>query len=98
MLFPKSPLLALGLLTATSVWAGSPMIPQPLAPSAHAQSGATAFKPEPKLRLPSPKITATRLVRQADGSLRMQCDEIPNPRARIALPARPLSPNAPVQQ
>ncbi|MGH8041614.1 MAG: hypothetical protein ACREPN_06170 [Rudaea sp.] len=94
----KSPLLALGLLAATVAWADSPMIPQPLAPSVQAQSGATTFKPVPKLRLPSPKITATRLVRQADGSLRMQCDEIPNPRARIALPARPVSPNAQVQQ
>jgi hypothetical protein len=90
----------LGLLAATAAWADSPMVAQPLAPSAQAKAGATAqFKPADKLRLPPPTVSVTRLVRQPDGSLRMQCDQEPNPRAKIALPPdRAVTPDAQVQQ
>lgn len=93
--------LILGLLAATAVWADNPMVAHPLAPSMHAKSGATAteFKPADKLRLPPPTVTVTRLVRQADGSLRMQCDQEPNPRAKIALPQnQAATPNAQVRK
>ena len=99
-MFRQSPFLVLGLLAATAAWADTPMIAQPLAPAAQSKSGAAAiFKPADKLRLPPPTVTVTRLVRQADGSLRMQCDQEPNPRAKIALPPdRIVTPNAQVQQ
>lgn len=74
------------------------MVAHPLASTAQAKPGAAVeFKPADadKLRLPPPTITVTRLVRQADGSLRMQCDQEPNPRAKIALPRNQ---NAQVQQ
>jgi hypothetical protein len=76
------------------------MVAQPLAPSAQSKAGvAPVYKPADKLRLPAPTITVTRLVRQADGSLRMQCDQEPNPRAKIALPPnRTVTPDAQVQQ
>ncbi|HEY7872403.1 MAG TPA: hypothetical protein VIC31_06735 [Rudaea sp.] len=99
-MFRQSPFLVVGLLAATAVWADTPMVAQPLAPSTQARSGAAAeFKPADKLRLPPPTVTVTRLVRQPDGSLRMQCDQEPNPRAKIALPPdRVAAPNAQVQQ
>ncbi|HSN00222.1 MAG TPA: hypothetical protein VLS52_04335 [Rudaea sp.] len=99
-MFRQSPFLVLGLLAATAAWADTPMIAQPLAPVAQSKSGAAVlFKPAGKLRLPPPTVTVTRLVRQADGSLRMQCDQEPNPRAKIALPPnRIVTPNAQVQQ
>ncbi|HMM56943.1 MAG TPA: hypothetical protein PKD77_05040 [Rudaea sp.] len=89
-----------GLLAASAARADAPMVAHPLAPSAQAKSGAAAeFKPADKLRLPPPTITVTRLVRQPDGSLRMQCDQEPNPHAKIALPPdRSVSPDAQVQQ
>lgn len=92
--------LVLGLLAATAVWADSPMIAHPLASSAQAKSGTAAeFKPADKLRLPAPTVSVTRLVRQADGSLRMQCDQEPNPRAKIALPQnQAATPNVQVRQ
>ena len=89
---------ALLLVSASAVAADSPLIPQPLARSPQATSSTVAFKPAPKLRLPSPKFNETRLVRQPDGSLRMQCNEVPNPRAKIILPARTVAPVAQVQQ
>lgn len=94
------PFIVLGLLTATAAWADSPMVAYPLAPSMQAKAGAAPqFKPADKLRLPAPTITVTRLVRQADGSLRMQCDQERNPRAKIALPpTRSATANAQVQQ
>lgn len=96
----RSPFLVLGLLAAAVVWADTPMVAQPLAPSTQAKAGATpVFKPADKLRLPPPTLTVTHLVRQADGSLRVQCDQEPNPRAKIALPPnRTVSPSAQVQQ
>lgn len=96
----QSLVLVLGLLATTYAWADSPMVAQPLAPSAQAKAGATAqFKPADRLRLPPPTLSVTRLVRQPDGSLRMQCDQEPNPRAKIALPPnRAVSPDAKVQQ
>lgn len=96
----QSSFLVLGLLAATAAWADSPMVAQPLAPSAQAKAGATAqFKPADKMRLPPPTVTVTRLVRQPDGSLRMQCEQEPNPRAKIALPPnQPVTSNAQVQQ
>ena len=92
--------LSLGLLIASAALADTPMIPHPLAPLPQTKFGAASvFKPADKLRLPAPTITVTRLVRQADGSLRMQCDQEPNPRAKIALPPnRNATPNAQVQQ
>ena len=92
--------LVVGLLAATAAWADTPMVAQPLASSAQAKAGAAAeFKPADKIRLPPPTITVTRLVRQADGSLRMQCELERNPRARIALPPnRAVTPDAQVQQ
>lgn len=85
----KPLLICLGLVAGSVALADTPMVPQPLAPSAQAQSGAAPmYKPAAKLRLPAPTISVTRLVRQADGSLRMQCDQEPNPKARVALPAR----------
>ena len=87
-MFRQSPLFFFGLLAATVAWADTPMVAHPLAPSALSKAGAAAtFKPADKLRLPPPTVTVTRLVRQADGSLRMQCEQEPNPRAKIALPA-----------
>ena len=99
-MFRQSPILVLGLLAATAAYADVPMVPQPLAPSAPIKAGATpSFKPAEKLRLPAPTVTVTRMVRQADGSLRMQCDQEPNPRAKIALPQNQNArPNAQVQQ
>jgi hypothetical protein len=96
----QSPLLVFGLLAAATAWADSPMVAQPLAPSAQSKAGATStFKPADKMRLPPPTVTVTRLVRQPDGSLRMQCDEAPNPRAKIALPPnRTTTPDAQVRQ
>ncbi|HST27317.1 MAG TPA: hypothetical protein VLK26_03000 [Rudaea sp.] len=96
----QSPFLILGLLVATVALADSPMVAQPLAPSAQAKTGVAAqFKPADKMRLPPPTVTVTRLVRQPDGSLAMQCDQEPNPRAKIALPPnRAVTPNAQVQQ
>jgi hypothetical protein len=96
----QSPFLVIGLLAATAAWADMPMIAQPLAPSAQAKAGTAAeFKPADKMRLPPPTVTVTRLVRQPDGSLRMQCELEPNPRARIALPPnRTVTPDAQVQQ
>ena len=92
--------LVVGLLAATAAWADTPMVAQPLASSAQAKAGAAPVnKPAARLRLPAPTITVTRLVRQADGSLRMQCDLEPNPRAKIALPPnRAVTPDAQVQQ
>ncbi|MDE1885952.1 MAG: hypothetical protein KGH92_08605 [Xanthomonadaceae bacterium] len=97
---PAIALACLGLLTAFTAFADTPMVPEPLAPLAQPKSGrAPLYKPAAKLRLPAPTITVTRLVRQADGSLRMQCDQEPNPRAKIALPPnRVATPNAQVQQ
>ena len=98
-MFRQSLILVFGLLAATAAWADSPMVAYPLAPSMQAKAGAAQqFKPADKLRLPAPTITVTRLVRQADGSLRMQCAQEPNPRAKIALPNRNATPNAQVQQ
>lgn len=99
-MFRQSPFLVFGLLAATGAWADTPMIAQPLASSAQAKADAAAeFKPADKLRLPPPTVTVTRLVRQADGSLRMQCDQVPNPRAKIAItPNRAAGANAQVQQ
>lgn len=99
-MFRQSPFLVFGLLAATAAWADTPMVAQPLAPSAQAKSGAVAqFKSADKLRLPPPTVTVTRLVRQPDGSLRMQCDQEPNPHAKIALPPnRTVTPDAQVQQ
>ena len=99
-MFRQSPFLVVGLLAATAAWADTPMVAQPLAPSTQASIGAAAqFKPADKLRLPPPTISVTRLVRQPDGSLRMQCDQEPNPRAKIVLPPnRAVAPNAQVQQ
>lgn len=99
-MFRQSTLLILGLLAATAARADSPMMPQPLAPYAPAKAGAApAYKPAAMLRLPAPTITVTRLVRQADGSLRMQCNQEPNPRAKIALPpTQTVTPNAQVRQ
>jgi hypothetical protein len=96
----QSPLFVLGLLAATAAWADSPMQAHPLVPSTQAKSGAApVYKPADKLRLPAPTVTVTRLVRQPDGSLRMQCDQEPNPRAKIALPPnQSVTPNAQVQQ
>lgn len=92
--------LVLGLLAANVAWADTPMIAQPLAPSAQSKAGAAStFKPADKMRLPPPTVTVTRLVRQPDGSLAMQCDQEPNPRAKIVLPPnRTVTPNAQVQQ
>lgn len=89
-----------GLLAASAAHADTPMVAYPLAPSTQAKTGAASeFKPADKLRLPPPTISVTRLVRQPDGSLRMQCDQEPNPRAKIALPPnRLVAPNAQVQQ
>ncbi|MBS0570926.1 MAG: hypothetical protein JSS28_09975 [Proteobacteria bacterium] len=94
------PSLCLGLLAATVAWADSPMVAQPLAPAAQAGPGiAAAYKPAAKLRLPAPTLTVTRLVRQADGTLRLQCDQEPNPRAQVPLPPdRTATAKAPVQQ
>jgi hypothetical protein len=99
-MFRQSSFLVLGLLATTAAHADTPMVAQPLAPPAQTKTGAAAeFKPADKLRLPPPTITVTRVVRQADGSLRMQCDQEPNPRARIALPPdRVAAPDAQVQQ
>lgn len=96
-MFRQSLFLVIGLLTATAARADAPMVPRPLAPT---EAGtAPSFKPADKLRLPAPTITVTRLVRQADGSLRLQCDQEPNPRAKIALPpTRNVTPNAQVQK
>lgn len=92
--------LSAGLLAASAARADTPMVAYPLAPSAPTGAGAAPqFKPADKLRLPPPTITVTRLVRQPDGSLRMQCDQEPNPRAKIALPPdRSVSPDAQVQK
>ena len=97
-MYVKYVIPALLLVSATAVAADSPLIPQPLAPSPQATSGAVAFKPAPKLRLPSPKFNETTLVRQPDGSLRMQCNEVPNPRAKITLPNHSVTPAVKVQQ
>jgi len=99
-MFRQWPFLVFGLLAATAAWADSPMVAQPLAPSVQTDTGAAAqYKPADKLRLPAPTISVTRVVRQADGSLRMQCDQEPNPRAKIALPPnRIVTPDAQVQQ
>lgn len=89
-----------GLLAASAAHADTPMVAYPLAPSTQAKTGAASeFKPADKLRLPPPTISVTRLVRQPDGSLRMQCDQELNPRAKIALPTdRSVAPDAQVQQ
>jgi hypothetical protein len=96
----QSPFLVVGLLAATAAWADTPMVAQPLASSTQAKAGAAAeFKPADKMRLPPPTVSVTRLVRQPDGSLRMQCELERNPRARIALPPnRAVTPDAQVQQ
>ncbi|MBS0440142.1 MAG: hypothetical protein JSS33_12105 [Proteobacteria bacterium] len=92
--------LSAGLLAASAARADTPMVAHALAPAAASRSGAApTFKPADKLRLPPPTITVTRLVRQPDGSLRMQCDQEPNPRAKIALPPdRSVAPDAQVHQ
>jgi hypothetical protein len=86
---PRIALICLGLLATSVAFADAPMMPQPLAPSAQAKPGvAPAYKPAAKLRLPAPTVSVTRLVRQPDGSLRMQCDQEPNPHALVTLPVR----------
>ncbi|MBS0556132.1 MAG: hypothetical protein JSR27_01825 [Proteobacteria bacterium] len=91
--------LSISLLAVSAAHADTPMVAQPLAPSTQAKAGAApSIKPAAKLRLPPPTISVTRLVRQPDGSLRMQCDQEPNPRAKITLPPdRSVSPEAQVQ-
>ena len=99
-MFRQLPFLVLGLLAATAAGADTPMVAHPLAPSVQAKAGAApVYKPADKLRLPAPTITVTRLVRQADGSLRMQCSQEPNPHAKITLPPdQSVTPNAQVRQ
>jgi hypothetical protein len=83
----KSALICLGLLSASAAMADTPMVPQPLAPSTGVHGNRNAGgKPAAKARLPAPMLNATRLVRQADGSVRMQCVDVPNPRARTKSP------------
>jgi hypothetical protein len=88
----KPSLACLGLLAVSVAMADTAVIPQPLAPVAQTPvSASPAFKPAPKLRLPAPTVSQTRLVRQADGSLRMQCDQVPNPKARVPLPVHAVT-------
>lgn len=85
----KTSIACLGLLSASAALADNHVVPEPAAPIAQAKSGAApAFKPRPLLRLAAPTISQTRLVRQPDGSVRMQCDQIANPRAKATLPVR----------
>jgi hypothetical protein len=84
---PKFLLACLGLATASAALADTPMVAQPLAPSPHTQVARNAAgKPAAKLRALAPMINATQLVRQPDGSVRMQCVEVPNPRAKAKPP------------
>lgn len=85
-------LASLALLASAMAFADAPMQPEPLAPPAStARVKSGAYKPAPRVRLPAPTMNVTRLVRQSDGSLRLQCDERPNAQAKVQLPTRPVA-------
>lgn len=75
----KRLLALLLLLTGVGAYADTPPVPQPLAPSAQAK-GAKIAAPR---RLPAPTISVTRVTRQRDGSLSMDCVQRPNPKLRL---------------
>jgi len=86
----KFALFFLGLVTSASAvdapQAASPQ-PQPLALSA-GQKGNTAMKPVGMRRAPSPIISETSVIRQADGSLAMNCVQKPNPKLKEQMAAQ----------
>ena len=89
----KRLLALLPLLTGAGAYADTSPVAQPLAPSAQTK-GAKVAAPR---RLPAPTISVTRVTRQSDGSLSMDCVQRPNPKLR--LPGGPVSPqNDGVQQ
>ncbi|MDR3388386.1 MAG: hypothetical protein P4L92_15165 [Rudaea sp.] len=73
-------LLCLGMATTASA-ADVPLAsaqPQPLAPAAGLKAATT--KPATMHRVPSPSISETRVTRNADGSLTLNCVQRPNPK------------------
>jgi len=84
----KHLLALLPLLTGAGAYADTPPVPQPLAPAAQAKSpGAKIAAPQ---RFPAPAISVTRVTRQRDGSLSIDCVQRPNPKLR--LPGNPVTP------
>ncbi|HET8940558.1 MAG TPA: hypothetical protein VFN13_01040 [Rudaea sp.] len=83
-------------LSAAPLALASPMVAYPLAPSTQAKSlsttTASASKPSTLMRLPPPTLNVTRAVRQADGSLSLQCVQRPNPAAKLP-PQRTVVPH-----
>jgi hypothetical protein len=79
----------LGLLTVCGAQADTLPTPQPLAPSARTKDdGSKIGAPR---RLPSPAVSVTRVRRQPDGSLSIDCVQRPNP--KLHLPGSPATPH-----
>jgi hypothetical protein len=81
-------LALLPFLTGAGAYADTLPVPQSLAPAAQAKSPGT--KVADLQRLLAPAISVTRVTRQRDGSLSIDCVQRPNPKLR--LPGAPVSP------
>ncbi|MCQ4167178.1 hypothetical protein [Tahibacter harae] len=81
MKYPTFALLAVcGALTTAPAQAGEPSFGAlALTPAPSAKSDPTQTPFSPRL-LPAPQLSETRVVRLPDGSTRIVCDEVPNPR------------------
>lgn len=81
MKYPTFALFAVcSALTAAPVQAGEPRFgPLALTPAQSAKSAQAQTPFSPRL-LPAPQLSETRAERLPDGSIRIVCDEVPNPR------------------
>jgi hypothetical protein len=81
------------VLSANVVANGAPAAalpqPQPLAPSAiNGTQAVSAGKLAAMHRVPAPAISETRVTRQADGRLLMNCVQKPNPKLKEQMAAQ----------
>ena len=81
MNYPTVALLAVcGALTTVPAQAGEPSFGAlALTPAQSAKAGETQTPLSPRL-LPAPRLSETRVVRLPDGSTRIVCDDVANPR------------------
>lgn len=84
----KHPMLALlaacGVVTTVPALAGEPSFGVlAVTPAETAKAAQTQTPLSPHL-LPAPQLSATRVVRLPDGSTRIVCEDVPNPRYREA--------------
>jgi hypothetical protein len=86
---PRYALLCLAVATFHANAADAPLTGQPSvqraalpANASVSASGESSMKPRVAIRMAAPLVSETRAVRAADGSIRLNCTDQPNPKAR----------------